>query len=165
MRLAIGFAILVTVIGCGDNRLETCPHDRYVVGLPRGCGAAQYFASRDTTELVATQPEVDRYFDRWGLALDAEPALETTGPQRYRNRGEVTIMTRNPIVIAAWTQGIVETGDPEFVAWGDCFVACAGYHTLRAIVPADGEATVYDVGGDPLPDHIRLSPNTRPLPE
>lgn len=51
------------------------------------------------------------------------------------------------------------------LAWGDCFVACSGYHFLRAIVPPVGEATVYDVGGDPLPPQIQLSPNTHPLPK
>lgn len=48
--------------------------------------------------------------------------------------------------------------------WGDCFVACDGFHTMRAVVPEVGEATVYDLGGDPLPDYLHLDPRTRPLP-
>jgi hypothetical protein len=48
--------------------------------------------------------------------------------------------------------------------WGDCFVACDGFHSVRAVVPPTGAATVYDLGGDPLPDGMSLSPNTRPLP-
>ncbi len=48
--------------------------------------------------------------------------------------------------------------------WGDCLVACFGYRTLRAIVPPGGPATVYDLGGDPLPDYLQLDPRTKPLP-
>lgn len=47
--------------------------------------------------------------------------------------------------------------------WGDCFVTCIGMHDLRAIVPATGAATVFDLGGDMLPPELVLSPNTRPL--
>jgi hypothetical protein len=48
--------------------------------------------------------------------------------------------------------------------WGDCLVVCDGFRTLRAVVPADSVATVYDLGGDPLPPQIELSPNTIPPP-
>jgi hypothetical protein len=48
--------------------------------------------------------------------------------------------------------------------WGDCFVACDGFRNLRAVVPPNAGATVFDLGGDPLPDFIRLSPNTKPPP-
>ena len=48
--------------------------------------------------------------------------------------------------------------------WGDCFSGCAGLHKVRAVVPADGVATVYDLGGDPLPANLMLSPSTRPPP-
>ena len=48
--------------------------------------------------------------------------------------------------------------------WGDCFVACDGFRNLQAIIPPDGPATVYDLGGSPLPPHLSLSPNTKPPP-
>jgi hypothetical protein len=48
--------------------------------------------------------------------------------------------------------------------WGDCFVACDGFHSVRAVVPPTGAAALYNLGGDPLPEGMALSPNTRPLP-
>jgi hypothetical protein len=48
--------------------------------------------------------------------------------------------------------------------WGDCFTGCLGFRDLEAIVPPDGAATVYDLGGDTLPPHLSLSPSTRPPP-
>lgn len=45
--------------------------------------------------------------------------------------------------------------------WGDCFVGCTGLHTLRAII-SPSEAQVFDLGGDPLPNDIQLSPSTQP---
>ncbi len=47
--------------------------------------------------------------------------------------------------------------------WGDCFVQCDGMHDLRAIVPPDEPARVFDLGGDPLPPFLTLSPDTLPL--
>ena len=51
--------------------------------------------------------------------------------------------------------------------WGDCFVGCGGMHFLRAEVTPEGEAVVYDMGGDPVPNTFvgPLSPNTLPPPE
>lgn len=48
--------------------------------------------------------------------------------------------------------------------WGDCFSGCLGFRDLQAIVPPEGPATVYDLGGDPLPPGWSLSPNTKPPP-
>jgi hypothetical protein len=48
--------------------------------------------------------------------------------------------------------------------WGDCLAGCFGFHSLRAYVPADAPPTVYDLGGDPLPPGMMLSPSTIPLP-
>lgn len=66
-----------------------------------------------------------------------------------------------------WTvQGSGEdaTGVVDFrFGWGDCFVQCSGYRTLRAIVDQSG-ALVYDLGGDEWPENIVLSPNTQPWP-
>ena len=50
------------------------------------------------------------------------------------------------------------------VGWGDCFVGCIFKHEFLAIVPPVGDATVYDLGGAPLPDGFELSPNTLPPP-
>lgn len=47
--------------------------------------------------------------------------------------------------------------------WGDCFSGCMGFHSLRAYVPAATAPTVYDLGGDPLPPGMMLSPDTIPL--
>lgn len=58
-----------------------------------------------------------------------------------------------------------ETATIDFhFGWGDCFVGCEGYRDLRAVVSDDLQPVVYDLGGDPLPDYIRLSPSTRPAP-
>lgn len=46
--------------------------------------------------------------------------------------------------------------------WGDCFVQCTGFRSLRAIVPPQGVATVYDLGGDLLPAGLALAPTTLP---
>lgn len=46
--------------------------------------------------------------------------------------------------------------------WGDCLVVCDGFRTLRAVVPTGLKATVYDLGGDPLPPNLQLSPDTIP---
>jgi hypothetical protein len=48
--------------------------------------------------------------------------------------------------------------------WGDCFVSCVGFRDLRAIVPPSGRAMVFDLGGDPLPPELMLSPDTLPPP-
>jgi hypothetical protein len=48
--------------------------------------------------------------------------------------------------------------------FGDCTVSCAGFRDLRAVVGPTGPAMVFDLGGDPLPPNLHLSPNTVPLP-
>jgi hypothetical protein len=48
--------------------------------------------------------------------------------------------------------------------WGDCFSGCRNFHTVQARVPPTGRAIVYDLGGDPLPDGMELSPDTLPPP-
>ncbi|MDB4958915.1 MAG: hypothetical protein JWO36_6484 [Myxococcales bacterium] len=70
----------------------------------------------------------------------------------------------------SWPESSNATGDDQATAqvdfkfgWGDCFVSCFGFHSLRIIMPAVGEAVVYDLGGDPLPEYLQLSPNTKPL--
>jgi hypothetical protein len=66
----------------------------------------------------------------------------------------------------SWIEGTM--GEPDVAqidftfGWGDCFVGCAGFRQLRAIVPATGDAIVYDLGGDPLPDYLQLSETTLP---
>jgi hypothetical protein len=72
-----------------------------------------------------------------------------------------------------WQSGQPGTGSDgdtaiiEFTfGWGDCLAGCSGFRTLRAFVPpGDVPATVYDMGGDQLPDHLQLSPNTKPWPQ
>jgi hypothetical protein len=233
---------------CGrDSR---CRDDMSVLPWSGGvCTGAVKFAARDTSGLVPSQAEVDRYADRWGRAIDAEPILWNRQPQLHRiSQNRIDLTTRNPAVIAAWKVGTVSTGDAAFDAviaqlqpvtlsryandngngdflftleagvlcneerlqadlvptrsslqdpiqypsddgtwtwlddapadgadtataridftfgWGDCISGCVGFHSVRAIVPPQGPATVYDLGGDPLPDYLHLSPNTRPLP-
>jgi hypothetical protein len=48
--------------------------------------------------------------------------------------------------------------------WGDCFVQCDGFRTLRATVSPDDVAVVQDMGGDTLPPYLQLSPATLPPP-
>lgn len=246
-------ALLALGPGCGDNKRPWCIHDDRDAGPWPICVPAENFAARDTAMLVPSQEEVERYADRWSRAIDAEPILAGRVPQRFLSG---TVWTRNPKVIAAWTRGVVQTGDTAFdqifaelrvreihpfwqqrpdglyyfspyiralfnenvwidrlaptdswpwhpdnhqpwppasgpyddgwwtwldeppgtgqdtstaqiiftFGWGDCAVACDGFHSVRAIVPADGAAVVYDLGGDPLPPYLQLSPNTIPLP-
>jgi len=249
-------AALVFVCGCGASEPPfSCPSDSFATdgsATPRvACQAAQAFAARDTQGILPMQSEVDRYFGRWLAAVVAEPILDRRVPQRhYVGYGSpIAIYTANPVVIDAWSQGVIETGDSAFdsviaelpaprrvggskidfgggwylfsidvrgtfnealldarlrtvssridepkysyrddgtwgwqsgaigtgsdmdiaqidfsFGWGDCFVACSGMHDLRAVVPPDGDAKVYDMGGDPLPDGWQLSPNTQPWP-
>lgn len=64
----------------------------------------------------------------------------------------------------SWIPDSAATAQVDFTfGWGDCFVACTCFHTVRAIIPEVGDATVYDLGGDPLPDYLHLDPNTKPL--
>jgi hypothetical protein len=65
-------------------------------------------------------------------------------------------------VRASGSAGSVAQVDFRF-GWGDCFVACAGFHSVRAVIQPDGDATVYDLGGDPLPPNLQLDPRTRPI--
>jgi hypothetical protein len=253
VQLAARAVLAAALSACGDNR-PWCRHDDRFAEPYRICEPAQTFAARDSTTLVPTQEAVELYADRWQRTIEAEPLLYGRGPQRYLNG---MVWTRNPKVIAAWTQGIVKTGDADFDAisselrieeihwfwrevseglfyfrpyiqvlfnediwiqrlaetysapwdpdnpgqqpwpfpegphdngywtwldgskgtnelataqidftfgWGDCVVACDGFHKVRAIVPADGPTIVYDMGGDPLPPWLHLSPNTMPSP-
>ncbi|MGN6104497.1 MAG: hypothetical protein ACTHU0_05280 [Kofleriaceae bacterium] len=213
------------------------------IDVSHTCYVANLFAARDTDELLPSQDEIDRYFDRWQRTIEAEPILEGRRPQLYRTTLQsADIYTTNPRVIDAWSQGELVTGDPEFdtlmavlepeivarsndrfgvrtprvfneelvhqrllatasslpffgqewrddgtwswigkpagdpgteeetaqiefrFGWGDCLAGCIWMHYLRAIVPPEGPATVYDLGGDPLPPGVSLSPNTRPPP-
>jgi hypothetical protein len=219
------------------------------------CLPALVFAARDTNQLVPAQPEIDRYFDRWRRAVEAEPILSGVVPQvpRLQAPGFISgLRTSNSLVISAWRDATTSmrvpvTGDATFDAimdelrnpvlvtidahqdpiflfsvvagvvfseerlqsrllltdsslqdagdkgqsdgvWSwldsegtgtdtstaqiefrfgfyDCFSGCGGFRYLRAIVPADEPAAVYDLGGDPLPPNIHLSPSTRPLPQ
>jgi len=250
-------ALFVTLASaCGERTDDfVCPSDMFAAegsATPRvACQAAQAFAARDTVGLVPTQPEVDRYFQRWLATVRAEPILDRRVPQRnYVGYGSpIPIYTMNAVVIDAWSRRSIDTGDSTFdgiimeltpprsldgsktdlgngwylfalqvqgifneqllderlravtshteqprypyndngswswqsgiagtgsdgdvaqidfsFGWGDCFVACDGMHDLRAVVPPDGNARVYDLGGDPLPDGWHLSPTTMPWP-
>jgi len=239
-------AILLMSIeaGCGDNRDADDSQPACAVtawNRDQLCYAAQIFAQRDAEHLVPQQDELDRYFERWARAAEAEPILDGRIPQMYRLGGNpptsLIVYTTAPHAIAAWEQGMVWTGDPaiddvlaplnpmrilwnphdptvfeleldgdiyseevlanelavESIAmkdpmplpqddgswmwlvddtaqidftfgWGDCFVGCAGFHSVRALVPETGDAMVYDLGGDPLPPYLMLAPGTHPLP-
>jgi hypothetical protein len=68
-----------------------------------------------------------------------------------------------------WPNGLEKrqaTAQIDFTfGWGDCFVACEGLHELRVFVPPTGTASIFDLGGDPLPPFLVLDPNTMPLPQ
>lgn len=75
-------------------------------------------------------------------------------------------------VYATWRWiGATGTGDDEATAevfihggWGDCISGCAWFHDFQAIIPPEGPATVYDLGGDPLPSDMQPRPTTLPPP-
>jgi hypothetical protein len=245
------------LFGCGDNHGPPCQSsDIYAGDADAACLPALVFAARDTNELVPSQTEVDRYYDRWRRVVDAEPILGGVYPQvrRLQAPGFMnSFQTTNAHVIAAWSaakthdrvsptgdlrfdQIMDELGEPFLAAKGydrgdgvflfavvagvvfneellharlmqvssalqepvekgqsdglwswaegqsgtgddtataqiefrfgfyDCFSGCGGFRYLRAIASASGDATVYDLGGDPLPPNMHLSPNTRPPP-
>ncbi len=268
MAPAIRSALLFALGACGDDLAPElgCPVAIAPISakgpfLPvdPACLGAMRFAAKHSPTLTPSQEMMDRYWERWARANEAEPAFpENGGPQRYRGNPSA-IHTTNPLVIAALTpvamtpddeptaRRIPVTGDTAFdaimldlvvpeiagagvdhstggmifslrtgaifnqellhtrlletssrlpdslpnpyqpdgiwrweglepgegtdeatalidmqIGWGDCFVTCSGLRNLRAVVPPIGAATVYDLGGDPLPPNITLSPNTVP---
>jgi hypothetical protein len=247
MGLSLLVVTLTAVVGCGDNTAACAAawEENDAAGV---CYAAQTFAARDSASTVLRVADIERYSERWRLAVEREPILRGRVPQTYRNSPPaiIQINTTNPLVVQAWSKQQVRTGsgdidpviselgsvtiepryapdpppgtpwyfevhetsvyseerlndalaahatwlnDPKSAArddgvwtwlptagssdsvaqvdftfgWGDCFVACSGFHSVRAIVPPDGHATVYDLGGDPLPENLQLDPRTRPL--
>lgn len=259
MRSTNALIVLASLLsGCSDGGHAECvvvpgPNG---MPLPDNCLGAIIFVARDSATLVPAQRDLDRYYERWGRVVEAEPVLHRRGPQRYRIGIPMELWTSNPKVIEAFVavvyndgdRAVPLTGDPVFdeimselvapqvvyqskgleegtvifslatsaivneelfhqrllptgsylpdpvvhrrddgtwswlgrepgtgaddataqidftFGWGDCPAGCGGLHHLRAIVPPTGPATVYDLGGDELPDHLSLSPNTRPLP-
>lgn len=109
-------ALLLTA--CDDPEPPCDPHGALGVPRPAGCVAALIFASRDIDALFPTRAETERYFDRWRRTIEAEPILELHVPQIYRRLGasRLPLHTTNPNYIAAWSQGILETGDVELDA-------------------------------------------------
>lgn len=117
-------ATSAALLGCGDNLVPLVAPDAATVWLcdrhlridhsgTMSCYGAQLFAARDTTELVPSQQEIARYFDRWSRAADAEPILRGRVPQDYRLRPptNLDISTLNPLAISAWSQQVIVTGD------------------------------------------------------
>lgn len=122
--------VLVTtalvVAGCAtEHGSLTCPRTG-LEQLPESCFAALVFANRDTNELIASQDEVDRYFDRWRRVVDVEPVLFRRMPQLHRSSGwqgesALEVYTENAAVHVAWKQAAVQdaipiTGDAAFDA-------------------------------------------------
>jgi len=244
MRLAAA-TVLCASLGCSTSD-SACAFDDYNSALT-GCMDAQVFAARDTAGLIPSQFEVAKYFNHWHRALVAEPQMGAAAPRRsYRSSPPIRIKTRNPMVIAAWSQGELVSGESAFdsiidqlrvvelnsfwsveagtysfgvlpgitfneeqlevslnqfdstlgpradfagsdshwtwvgsnaadagsdgesaqidatIGWGDCLSGCIFFHRLRAVVPPEGRATVFDLGGDPLPPGLELAPSTRP---
>jgi hypothetical protein len=101
----------------------------------------------------------------WLFALDvpvtySEEHLATALLATGTAMSELNVARRDD---ARWTWSGA-TAQIEFdVGFGDCFVACSRFRHLRAVVPPAGRATVYDLGGDPLPEGVMLSPETVPL--
>jgi hypothetical protein len=102
-------------------------------------------------------------------AIFSEEYLATLLSERASWIDEPYVHHRGDIVWT-WADGS-RTGSDDATAqidasfgWGDCFVSCLGLRYLRAIVPPEGPATVYDMGGDPLPEWITLDPRTKPFP-
>lgn len=106
--------VVATASNCGPTD-ERCRADSIDPSSMR-CLAALTFAARDTAEMIPLQQEVDRYYDRWTRLGEAEPLVADRIPQRYRGAPSATIFTRNPRVIASWSDRVLETGDSEFDA-------------------------------------------------
>jgi len=102
--------------GCGDNVSPACTATEFVVSEDPSCLAAVEFAARDTSALVPTQEEIDRYHDRWRRVLEAEPLLLAQLPQVYRipGPGAFDVYTTNRMVIAAWHDNLTwATREPQ----------------------------------------------------
>jgi hypothetical protein len=105
---------LVALLACGnDTGSPRCdPEWQSANDTFTGCRAALVFASRDTAELLPSQREVDRYFDRVQRLTVAAPELAIYPRMRLiDNSFDLTVNTTNPTLIAAWSLGILETGD------------------------------------------------------
>ncbi|MBX3158706.1 MAG: hypothetical protein KF773_22245 [Deltaproteobacteria bacterium] len=124
-----GFVLGVVAVACAGCAAEhgslLCPRTG-LADLPESCLAALVFANRDTSELIASQDEVDRYFDRWRRLVAAEPVLFRRRPQSHRMIGgyevaDVDVSTASAAIHAAWKQAagqdaIPITGDAAFDA-------------------------------------------------
>ena len=94
------------------------------------------------------------------LATSLAPTMSTTSDPVIELRDDGTWL---------WLDAMMGTGSDGDTAqidftfgWGACVEICDGFHRVRAQV-TDDAATVFDLGGDPLPPDLHLSPNTKPL--
>jgi protocatechuate 3,4-dioxygenase beta subunit len=122
MHVPSGYSLmalgLVSSVGClgtlGDNDHPTgCPTERVVVHTVAftTCDAARVFAARDTSDLVPTSGELQRYVNRWLRAVDTEPALTGRRPLRSNDPpGWVGLVVDNDQVTGAWARGQTYTG-------------------------------------------------------
>jgi hypothetical protein len=120
---SIFIATIMVVTACDRDAQRDCSDRNFTGarGYDPSCHAALVFVARDSDDLLPTQVEIDRYFQRWAAVTDAEPALATEVPQVYRSLavGLTNLRTTNPSVISAWRgrQGPVQvTGDAGFDA-------------------------------------------------
>jgi len=110
--------------GCGEPEF-VCTAEQTGWSDPKAsvseslCSAAAIHAAHDTSELIPTQTEIDRYYERLLRVNAAEPAL-TRALFRY-DAGlyvRMSLRTNNPLVLSAWMgvrdQPAPPTGVPVF---------------------------------------------------
>jgi hypothetical protein len=121
-------------------------------GNPGGSGSSWYFVLHEAN-----------VYDEDALNDELSTASTMLSPPQMLPRDDGT-WAWDPVASTV-AQLASSTAHVDFTfGWGDCMVACDGFHSLRAVIPPDGNAQVFDLGGDPLPPGIQLSPNTKPPP-
>lgn len=123
MALGTG-ALQLTACGApSEFRCDETHTDGFVIRETSDpvCTSAVLHAAKDSAELIPTQEEIDRYYDRLRRVDEAAAALRyylEPPLGRYDGIPGTTIHTRNPSVIAAWEglegEPAPPTGDPVF---------------------------------------------------
>jgi len=111
-------ALAWVLTGCGweaDDERVTCraeiPED--TSGIFGDCESALQLAVRTSAGLVLTQEEIDWHLDLYQRGYDALRGTLGRPPAAMNWYEGMDVWTERADVVAAWSQGMVETGVPE----------------------------------------------------